>query len=178
MNRPTLAQEISDDGYAILSDLGSVTLGGIPSNESVPLTGKSVTVDNVFFNATRNGQNISVPAYYTVPVDSWNYKGSKHHDTSSPLTILDSGTTLIYAPNHVADKFAKQFVPPAGPYNETLGAYEVLCDAQIPDLSVTIGGVEFPFTKEDLIFGLDPNGTVCMSSIVRGGNTTDDVYIL
>lgn len=177
MNRVTLAQEIEDNGFAVLDNIGTLTLGGIPSNESVPVTGKNITVPNVPFNTTVNGKNVSVPAYYTLPVDSWDFAGSDGIDTSSPLTILDSGTTLLYAPDSVATAFNGAIFPPAV-YNDTLSAYVIDCNATIPELAVTIAGTQFFFAPEDLFYANDETGTTCLSSIVPGGNSTTDVYIL
>lgn len=177
LNRVTLAQEIEDDGYAVLDNLGTLTLGGIPSNETVPVTGKNVTVPNVLFNTTVDGKNVSVPAYYTLPVDSWDFVGSDQFDTSSPLTILDSGTTLLYAPNDVATAFNDAIVP-SGSFNETLGAYVVDCNATFPELAVTIAGTQFFFAPEDLYYANDEMGITCLSSVVPGGNSSTDVYIL
>jgi hypothetical protein len=98
-------------------------------------------------------------------------------NTTTPLVILDSGTFNVYAPNAVAEAYANQFSP-AGVLNETLGGYVVPCDAIVPSLSVTIGGVKFPFDEKDLIFPLDANGTQCLSTVTNGGNSTSDVYIL
>jgi len=177
LNRVSVAEEFEDNQEAVLSGLGSVTLGGIPSNETVPVTGKNVTVPNVFFNATRNGQNISVPAYYTVAVDSWDFPGSDQIDTQTPLAILDSGTTLLYAPDAVAYAFNDEFRPKAV-YNETAGAYLVDCNATVPELAITIAGTQFFFEPEDLVYAFDESSNTCYSSVIAGGNTTDAVYIL
>lgn len=177
LNRVSVAEEFEDNEEAVLTGLGTVTLGGIPSNETVPVTGKNVTVPNVFFNASRNGQNISVPAYYTVPVDSWDFAGSEELDTATPLAILDSGTTLLYAPDSVAIAFNDQIRPKAH-YNETAGAYLVDCNATVPELAVTIAGTQFFFEPEDLVYAFEEAENICYSSVIPGGNSTDDVYIL
>lgn len=177
LNRVSLAQELEDDQEAVLFGLGTVTLGGIPANDSVPVTGKNITVPNVLFKEKVDGKNVSVPAYYTVPIDSWDFAGSEEIDTATPLAILDSGTTLLYAPDNVAAAFNGEIVP-QGYYNETAGAYLIDCNATIPELAVTIAGTQFFFTREDLVYAYDLTGDVCLSSVVPGGNSTSDVYIL
>jgi aspergillopepsin I len=177
LNRVSLSEEFEDNEEAVLTGLGSVTLGGIPSNETVPVTGKNITVPNVLFNASRNGQNVSVPAYYTVPVDSWDFPGSDQLDTATPLAILDSGTTLLYAPDNVAYAFNNE-IRPEPYYNETVGAYLVDCNATVPELAVTIAGSQFFFEPEDLVYAFEEAGNVCYSSVIPGGNSTKDVYIL
>lgn len=172
LNRPTLQQE---EGTGTVSDLGSITFGGVPSN--VPTTGTTVTVPNHQFPFTIDGKNTTQPAYYTLQVDSFNFPGSGSLNTKTPLTILDSGTTLIYVPDAVANAFNKHWSPPAK-YSKSQGAFVVDCDATAPYFSVTIGGKTFTTTPADLIY---PSGTAgqCISSVLRGGSDQNgDVFIL
>ncbi|ORX38737.1 aspartic peptidase domain-containing protein [Kockovaella imperatae] len=172
LNRPTFAdQETSDVVY----DLGYLVLGGLP--KCIELTGKYVTVPNHDFNETVNGQNVTLPLWWTTTVDEWTFAGSDAINTTTELIILDSGTFNVYAPNAVAEAYANAFSPP-GVYNASEGGYVVPCNATVPPLSVTIGGVEFPFDQRDLIFPLTANGEYCLSTVTNGGNTTSDVYIL
>ena len=172
LNRPSFeAQEGTDTVF----DLGYLVLGGLPS--CISLTGKHVTVPNQDYTELIGGKNISVPAWLTTTVDEWVFPGSENLNTTTQSIILDSGTFNVYAPNAVAEAYANAFVP-AGVFNQTAGGYMVPCNAQIPPLSVSIGGVMFPFDKQDLIFPADATGVNCISTVTQGGNSTSDIYIL
>lgn len=172
LNRPTFDQQ---EGTEVIPDLGVLVLGGLPKD--VELTGKHVTVDNIQSTELINGQNETVPLWWTTSVDEWKFPGSNALNTTTDLIILDSGTFNIYAPNDVAAAYAAAFKP-AGVFNSSAGGYVVPCSAHVPELSIKIGGVSFPMDKQDLIFPIDATGETCVSSVTQGGNSTSDVYIL
>jgi hypothetical protein len=64
--------------------------------------------------------------------------------------VIDSGTTLMYLPNSVADHIASLFSPPAT-YVEMANIYAVDCDAKVPRLGVIISNRTFWIDKRDLI---------------------------
>ena len=171
--RPTFAVQETTD--VVVPDLGYLVLGGLPS--CVELTGKYVTVSNHDFRENYSGMKEIVPEYWTTSVDEWHFPGSDAINTTTELIILDSGTFNVYAPNDVAEAYANAFSPP-GVFNLTAGGYLVPCNATVPPLSVTIGGVEFPFDKQDLIFPSDATGVQCLSTVTNGGNSTEDIFIL
>jgi hypothetical protein len=114
--------------------------------------------------------NESVPAYYTTSA-SFIFPGSNLlNDTTAPRIILDSGTTLIYLPDEIAEAYNSGFNPPAV-YDEQEGIYFVECGAKAPALTVVIGGKHFKVDSRDLIYSAtDGISADCISSVVPGGS--------
>lgn len=100
---------------------------------------------------------------------------------SSPIYIVDSGTTLNYLPTTMANAVNKAFVP-AAVYSSDEGAYVVSCTATPPVFGIEIGGTIFYTNPLDMIFlvGTDDDGNdVCISGIDDGGSDiAKDIYIL
>jgi hypothetical protein len=109
------------------------------------------------------------------------FPGSAKLSTNSSNVILDTGTTLLYAPTNVANAVAAAFRP-RGQYSDEIGAVVVACNATAPPFSVQIGGKQFAVTGKDLILpiGTDERGReVCISGVVDGGAATpDNIFIL
>jgi hypothetical protein len=166
INRPTIAQE--ENYNASVYDLGSITFGGIPTN--IPITKTTVTVPNLNFTSRIDGENVTTPAYYTTTASSVNFPGSEQLNTTIPTIILDSGTTLVYLPDKIADAYNSHWNP-AAQYDPSSGIYFVDCDAVAPKLNITIGGVDFKFDSRDLVYSAqDGYDQDCISSIVPGGS--------
>jgi hypothetical protein len=88
--------------------------------------------------------------------------GGSGQNATPANAIVDSGTIFIHIP--AADDAAAVnalFVPPATLVD---GAWQVSCDAQPPNFSVTVGGVYLPVNPADLIW-YNADGGVCMSGI-------------
>ena len=91
--------------------------------------------------------------------------------------IMDTGTSLIYAPQDVVMKMTEaidaQFVP-------QVGLYMVDCSAAVPDLEFTIGGSKVTIPGSDLIVK-DDSGAYCFYSIATmnfGAADMSDVVTL
>ena len=140
---------------------GVLALGGIPAiphgKRFVSVAIKSV---GVFAGTT-------TPAYefYTVMSEGFAVAGSiatqfnpmpgmsnplKQNLVANDTVIIDSGTSLVYAPNQVADSLAALFRPPAT-FDDEAGAYFVECDAAPPVFGVSIGQKIFWVNGQDLI---------------------------
>ena len=53
------------------------------------------------------------------------------------------------------------------------------CNATAPDnISIQIGGTEFPINTLDLFTPYDVDGQICISPFIPSGSLTSDVYIL
>ncbi|MCJ1401797.1 hypothetical protein MMC11_005014 [Xylographa trunciseda] len=89
------------------------------------------------------------------------------NDTES-VVIVDSGTTLLYAPTKVAYAVNAQFNPPAV-FDESQGAFFVDCNATAPAFGVVIGGATFNINPLDLI--LYNGGGPCLSGIQDAGDS-------
>ncbi|KAF2096087.1 acid protease [Rhizodiscina lignyota] len=66
------------------------------------------------------------------------------------VMIVDSGTTINYFPNPIADAINSAFDPPAefDPFTQN---YYVDCNATAPRIGITINGTEFFINPQDLI---------------------------
>ena len=76
--------------------------------------------------------------------------------------IVDSGTSLVYAPNAVADAVAAAFNPP-GVYDTDTDAYYISCTAKPPVFGVSIGKKIFFVNGQDLILPSGPDQ--CLSGV-------------
>lgn len=170
---------------------GILALGGIPAIPHTPgFVSAPIRSVGVFDGTT-------TPAYtfYEVPSDGWavaattatqfnpyaNRNPYKTNLIANTTVIIDSGTSLIYAPNVVADSVASLFRPPAA-FDAVAGSYYVACNAIPPVLGVSIGKKIFYVNGSDLIvpasggrciMGIQPNyggltilGDVWMKSVL------------
>jgi hypothetical protein len=113
--------------------------------------------------------------FYFVDIDSYVFPGSSKLNTTS-TAILDTGTTLLYAPTQIAKDYNEQFKPKAK-FVEDEDTYYVDCNAEAPAFAVTIGGVEFNVTAADVILPIGDNQ--CISGVQDGGEPTpDNIFIL
>ena len=140
---------------------GYLALGGLPP----------VTFDPTFTSAPIDVLSIAPQlgvAFYTITVDSYDYAGSS---SSSSQAIVDSGTTLIYAPSDVAKSVNAAFSPPAQ-LLQNQGAYFVNCNATAPAFSVKVAGTEFAVNAADLIYedSVDSATGLCLTGIQDGGS--------
>ncbi|MCJ1479080.1 hypothetical protein MMC13_007764 [Lambiella insularis] len=93
---------------------------------------------------------------------------AKPANDSEAVTIVDSGTTLLYAPTKVAYAVNAQFIPPAK-FVKSEGAFFVDCGAKAPTFGVAIGGAVFYINPLDLILS-NGDGT-CISGIQDAGDS-------
>lgn len=123
----------------------SVTLGGVPA---------------AFANAkyaTTKLQKIEISphliektqyTYYTITPDGVVLNGESK--STSFAGIVDTGTTLLYLPEAMAEAVNAAFDPPSQ-YIKAAGVYENDCNAKPPTFGITIGGTTFNLTSEDLL---------------------------
>jgi hypothetical protein len=64
--------------------------------------------------------------------------------------IIDSGTSLLYFPDEIAQYIGSLFVPPAR-YNSDTNTYIVNCTAKAPRVGVWIGGNSYFLSEDDLM---------------------------
>lgn len=155
---------------------GVLALGGIPNIPHSPQwVSASIQSVGVFVGTT-------TPAYefYTIQSDGFAVSASPatqfnpFYGTTSPhktnliangSVIVDSGTSLVYAPNSVADAVAAAFRPPAT-YDMNTDAYFVSCSAIPPVFGVSIAhkilfvnGADLivPSSQGQCISGVQPN---------------------
>ena len=163
---------------------GVMALGGIPdipysptwiSSPILPvgINGSSGEINYQFYTVTVDGFSISSDQgaqFASIPEARRNPRKTalrgprdpKNPDSSSMNAIVDSGTTLVYLNDELADAVAKAFDPPGG-LDEDLGLYTIPCGAKPPIFGASIGGKVFNVNPEDM--SLQINADTCMSGI-------------
>ena len=151
---------------------GLLTLGGIPDIPHSPYW-VSTPIESVgFFIGT------TTPAYefYKIVSDGFAYSASQSTQfdvlgTSNPKktpvvdpgdVIVDSGTSLVYAPDDVAEGVALAFDPP-GVFDDDTNSWHVDCDATPPVFGVSVSKKIFFVNPLDLIIQSGPD--TCISGV-------------
>jgi hypothetical protein len=125
-----------------------MALGGIPA---VPYDASSwVETSIVPISA-------SVYTYYSINIDGFSITPPaastatpRDYSAAAQSIIVDSGTTLMYLPDAIAEYVASLFVPRAT-YNANSGLYLVSCQAAAPRVGVTVAGRTFFISNDDLM---------------------------
>lgn len=120
-------------------------------------------IPDVTYDATTWCETPIVPVaagvytYYSISIDGFSITppaGSlvapQNYTASRQSIIVDSGTTLIYLPDRIADYIASLFSPPAT-FNQNTQLYIVRCDAVAPRIGVTIAGKTYLISTDDLM---------------------------
>jgi hypothetical protein len=168
---------------------GVLAVGGIP-NIPHGSAWASANISVIGVDAT-TGQ----PEYqfYAIRVDGWAVSKNQNADFDVKMTgdtrktpllgaptrnvIVDSGTSLIYAPSAVAAGLAAAFNPPAAVSSST-GLYEVACNATVPLFGVVVSSKVFYINRLDLI--IDTGYGFCIMGVQdnNGGLTiVGDVFM-
>ncbi|RHZ53927.1 pepsin-like aspartic protease [Aspergillus thermomutatus] len=154
---------------------GYLTLGGLPP---IDIKGNFSTTPILITNIKGYPKTYD---FYTV-----NIEGAIVGNRSLPEAggniqyLVDSGTTLNYYPNSIADAINAAFSPSAV-YDNNEGAYVVDCNAKPPVHGVTIGGSTFYINPMDMILpgGTDNKGNkICISGINAGGDAGQGIFVL
>jgi hypothetical protein len=85
--------------------------------------------------------------------------------------VIDSGTTLMYLPDAVADYAASLFDPPAV-FSTASNLYVVSCNAQAPSIAIIISGQPFYIDERDLLNGANAVGRrgLCVLAVQKQGS--------
>jgi aspergillopepsin I len=164
---PVFAMALDRD----ISAGGVIAIGGLPD---VP-TGRYQARTRVVPADIKAADGSDVYQFYTIDIDGFAISDRQNarftrlspnpNPEKTPLqggeddVIVDSGTTLIYAPNSIAVAVAAAFSP-AGYYDDAYQVYRVECDAKSPVFGVSIAGKIFFVNPVDMIvnLGTDENG--------------------
>lgn len=170
------------------SNAGVLALGGIPNiNVSSNFVSTPLQVVKMFTSSSimvppKSGSaaaltNDTVPQYqfYAIAVDGWSWVAAAGmaaptpipNNTTSVQAIVDSGTSLIYAPDDIAASVASAFDPPAI-YSDQFGGYATLCTATPPKFGVYISGRIHFINAADMLIPADSNGN-CVSGVQPAG---------
>jgi hypothetical protein len=178
-----------DVSRSAVSAGGVLAVGGIP-NIPHGSAWASANISVIGVDAT-TGQ----PEYqfYAIRVDGWAVSKNQNADFDVKMTgntrktpllgaptrnvIVDSGTSLIYAPSAVAAGLAAAFDPPATVSSST-GLHEVACNATVPLFGVVVSSKVFYMNRLDLI--IDTEYGFCIMGVQdnNGGLTiVGDVFM-
>ncbi|KAL6720259.1 hypothetical protein ACLMJK_002180 [Lecanora helva] len=161
---------------------GQLAVGGTPDVQFVPVFASSpfqmVTTSGTtagktqytFYSITTNGFEYQ-SAQSNWNVGSWLTYFGNPNDPTKVQVLIDSGTTVNYLPQTIADAVNKLFEPAAA-YNSPTGYYDVKCDAKVPEFGVKIGQEIFYINSKDMIIHLD--STTCITGVTStgvGGNS-------
>ena len=141
-------------------DGGLLALGGIPDIPHSPYW-VSTPIQSV---GVFSGTTTLAYEFYTIQADGFAYSASlstqfnpyttnnpyKTHLLDKGTVIIDSGTSLLYAPDAVAAGVGAAFSPPAS-YSQETDTYYVSCTARAPVFGVSIGSKIFYVNALDLI---------------------------
>lgn len=136
------------DGY----NDGEVTFGGV---DPAKYSGNITEIDNV-----------STKGFWEAAIDAITV-GSTNLDLQGRTAILDTGTTLIVAPESDADAVHAK-IP--GAKSDGQGGYTIPCTTT-KQLSFTFGGIQFPIDTRDMLFlPVNPDDLTgeCVSAISAG----------
>ncbi|KAG9755406.1 acid protease, partial [Aureobasidium melanogenum] len=153
---------------------GVLAVGGIPN---IP-HGKFWAAANISVVGVDSTTGQPEYQFYAIQVDGWavskNWNASfdvamTGNPRKTPLlgaptynVIVDSGTSLIYAPTDVAAALAAAFNPPAV-LSSSYGLYTVACNATVPLFGVTISKKVFYINPLDLI--IDTGEGFCVTGV-------------
>lgn len=152
---------------------GVMALGGIPNIPHVPAFtstpiqslgayGSSGQLLYEYYTITIGGFATSgTPSTQFNPYRTTNPKKKPLYDLSISA-IVDSGTSLLYAPNDVANAAASGFSPP-GIYDQNSATYYVNCTATPPTFGVAVGTKIFYVNAADMI--VYSSATECISGV-------------
>ena len=171
-----LSRDASDQSPGAVSG-GYLAIGGLP-NIPHGKTFINTTINVVGVNTMTND---SIYEYYSITIDGWAFSQDKYvrfnpRDTtmerpvldSGSTVIVDSGTSLIYAPEKVAQALAAQFDPPAQ-FDDSYGLFTVECDAQAPLFGVDIGKKIFYVNPVDMV--LQESESLCIMGVQSNGGS-------
>ena len=117
-------------------------------------------------NATRTATHRRRHSWHSITKQSSNATGF-------PI-IVDSGTTLTYVPDVLADAVNAGFDPPSR-YIDESGLYENNCDAVPPYFAVVIDGLQIAIDPRDMLlqgeFGIDPATGLCITGVQPNGGS-------
>lgn len=147
---------------------GYVAFGGLPPVQGVNGTFAKTKIE-ILSGASDLGNDL---AFYTITPDAVTYPGAP--SSNKDQYIVDSGTTLIYAPSDTA-KAVNAAYKPAATLDTQNQVYTVDCKATPPKFGVTIGGTTFYADAQDMISGADdPSQQVngkCVTAVQDSGSS-------
>jgi hypothetical protein len=141
---------------------GYIGFGGLPPVNYVnDFASAPIEMINVRLNSTTRGP---AQAFYAMTPAALTYQGTA--ESQKTQWIVDSGTTLTYAPSDVARKINSMFSPPA---TYSGGMYLVKCNAKAPQFGIKLGEKVLPTRRMLLPDSFTGMPGTCLSGVQDGG---------
>jgi len=118
-------------------------------------------LDNTNCDATVNYVPLSSTTYWQFEQSA--FQIGSYIRKRREQVISDTGTSYIVAPNDVLDKIAQET---NANYDYDSGSYTVDCNAQLPDLKLTIGGQVYTIPKVEYVIDLNLGGGKCALALM------------
>lgn len=107
-----------------------------------------------------NWVDLLTPAYWLVSMDQVKF-GDTVVTRGKTGAIMDTGTSLLYGPMNQVMKMAKSL---KGQYVPQVGMFLIPCDAKVPDLEFTVGGMPYNVPGSGLVLK-DDSGKYCFFTV-------------
>ncbi|KAL3797717.1 hypothetical protein HJC23_000262 [Cyclotella cryptica] len=124
---------------------GELTIGGYDQEK---IQGEVTWVD------------LLMPTYWVAPMEKVTFNGLAVSNGPS-AGIMDTGTSLIYAPQEIVTKMAHSV---GAQFNIQVSLYQMDCGTEIPDLEFYIGGNSVVIPGQDLVIQ-DDSGFYCFFGV-------------
>ena len=177
------------DAHALSSNGGVLAIGGIPNIKH----GSFFASADIAISRIDAASGEPQYQFYTITIDGWAYSNNKGaifdtRGTGNPRytpvvssgdnsVIVDSGTSLIFAPEDIARDVAALYSPPAT-YNPDYGLYLVDCNATAPLFGVALSKKVFYVNPVDLV--IQAGGGICVTGVqgsAGGYSILGDVFM-
>lgn len=149
---------------------GSIIFGSATDLSKYSGSLKTLPIQNI----DDSGSPTDGPVAFFVNLDSITAGGKELASLTYPA-LLDSGTTLIYAPSSIALAVGRKY----GTYSNSAGGYVTRCNAQGDDFEFTFDGATITVPFSNLLFHIDGNpnsiSNTCLIGVLDSGA---DYYIL
>jgi len=145
--------------------------GGASGSElCIGCTDSSLYSGDITFYALDSSATGGTQLYWNTPSDGFNYNGGSSSGSFS--AVIDTGTTLIYAPT-AATKALYKKIKGAKDASSTLGAgyYTFPCSATLDNINLSFDGTNYPVDFADFNLGAASSG----SSSCVGGIIGEDI---
>jgi hypothetical protein len=143
---------------------GYIGFGGLPPvGYTNTFAAAPIEMISVRLNSTTRGM---AQAFYAMTPSAVTYQGAI--ESQQAQWIVDSGTTLTYAPSAVAKKINSMFNPPA---TYTNGMYVIKCNAKAPVFGIQLGDNMLPTRRMILPDTFTGQSGVCLSGVQDGGSS-------
>jgi len=181
LNRDVSQSEEAPGGVLAVGGIPDIPHGTFWSSSNITVIGMDGTTGQPEYQ------------FYAIDIDGWAVSANQNADFDVKMTgntkktpllsaptqdvIVDSGTSLIYAPSAVAAGVAAAFNPPAA-VDRSTGLYHVACDATVPLFGIVVSSKVFYINRLDMV--IDSGLGFCVMGVQdnNGGLTiVGDVFM-